>query len=130
MELITQNALLPGTSARSWLQGWKELHYLAWEWKEESVVNRPTENAALRRIFKQARLYSKSVIPMLTPTHQYAMELERHYMGEFKHWDMPRIRQEMAKKMHVTEKKVKAILEHADVVCELYETFGWGDMLN
>lgn len=130
MELITQHALIPGTSARSWLQGWKELHYLTWEWKEESVVNRPTENAALRRILKQAKLLSKPVIPMNTPALQYALELEWYYMREFKHWDMKRIRQEMAIKMRVTPNKVKAILEHADFVCELYTALGWGDILN
>lgn len=130
MELITQNALIPGTPPRSWLCKWDELHYLSWEWELVESVTRPTENAALRRIFKQARIKSKPVIPMMTPALRYALELEWHYMREFSHWDITRIRQEMANKMRVTPNKVKAILEHADTVCAIYTAFGWKDPLN
>lgn len=126
MQIFTQSSLLPELVP---VVRWLDISYLAWEWKEADVVDRPTENEALKNTYKLAKLYRNSIVPMLTPIHYRAVELERYYMLTFPHWTEKDVRREIAIKMKVSENKVRAILSHAEIMFGMYVALGWNDHL-
>lgn len=126
MEAVTQLALLPNEPPIHWLM----LSPSVWhEWQSPDTVNRETENVVFKRIQKQAQVYSLPTMVSLTPKHRAVHRMEIEIMQSHPHYNSHDVENAIAEHMHMTSKKVKAILIDISVFYRLITDAGLEDWL-
>lgn len=119
MSAIIQLGLLDKSDDKLW---WCD----PWLWDDDTVhnVQRPTEVAAFRKLFRQSRLLKKrGVYINLSPLHMTALRLEYHAMSKPPHPD--KVYQWISTRMPgVPPTQVKALLEECSLVTMLRDTLG------
>lgn len=103
---------------------WTDCHL--WDTRDETpdTIIRPTEAAALRGLFRQARLLSKrGVYINLSPLHMEAMRLEYRALSTPPYPD--NVYAWVAQRMHgIPHLQVKALLEEVSLVVLLRDVLG------
>lgn len=93
------------------------------EWESADTVDRPTEDAALRAIFRQARILAgRGVLLELSPLHETAIRLEyqcRQYMPHIVDFS-----EYVAERMRIGRHQAMAILEEASFIFAAREIIG------
>lgn len=120
MAIITQLAFNPQDD-RLW---WVNMHL--WDTQDETpdTVQRPTEQAAFRQMFRQARLLEKrGVLINLSPLHIQVMQLEQRALTAEPLPDNPY--NWISARMHgIPPLQIKAILDECSFVVLLREALG------
>lgn len=103
---------------------WTDCHL--WDIRDSvpDTVKRPTEDAAFRGLFRQARLLKKrGVYINLSPMHMTALQLEYHAMSKPPYPD--NVYAWVSARMHgVPPLQVKALLDECSLVVLLREALG------
>lgn len=126
MEIVVQHPLFPDVRPTWWLY----VPVDTWEYKSEDVVKRATENAACKRIYREAKLVKQAGGLLYTDMHSRVHQLELHYMRRNPHYKEPDVQEAIAVDLHMTASRVKKILAHIEKVFEIYALLGIEHLLN
>lgn len=126
MELIVQSSFLPIVEPIFWLH----MDVQSWAWQSADNVNRETENAALRSIQRQSKLFSRSRMISLTPLHRRVHKLELYYMVRHPHYNALDVERAIAEHMGIGVTKVKRVLLDTSVIYSLFISAGYEELLN